>query len=602
MQLVLAWKVNQSSLPPENVIRNLQTLYIDLFQSWPTIQTRIGQDYCLVYLEQSPSGWKAQYYESDNANWALSLDFPFNIRSVCANAWKTETGQSMLLPLSRALSQNPAEALSRLSPHFALFWGDQQGTELTIQIDGLGFCQLFEFQSGDNWAVSNKISAFKALGHDIRPSASDFAVKFALKGFPNQLSGFHNIRQFSPGQRSVVNQGGVRTEHIDVLGSWVRDQELDRNECLELGRLSVLEELKAVNDLCEKPIWAALTGGRDTRALVSTLLKGGFDFQLRVRGRDNSYDVRIAKKLAGLVDKTLSVEEDAVLPPSNAQSLLHKARLAVLWQGGHQSPNLIKMFLSGRDRLDAGFTNFMGQHGEIGRGMYEIFLKLTPPSLTDKQNEDLLFTLFAGKRLDLLQTEHRERARAEFSLAYNKRADQYDLHGWRRLNFFVLNQHTRRYNSGGHYAQPGQVVTPFLNVDFIRACYSFPVEELRFHPFHDYMVKHNCSPWASIEYDQEIIARDAQRRMTMLGQIKRSLVYYLSQFTSGRSGWARPYQGDDFIPWRYWKSVGASAIEDILQRDGLWNEIFKPQTVLADWSTIADELLLLKVLNEIYSS
>lgn len=600
MQIVLAWKINPDTLPVEQVVNNLQALYAELFEFRPAVQSRVGRDYALVYLEQPANGWKARYHESDEAAWAISLDFPFNVRDVCQDAWRSETEQHMLLPAARALQAEPDKVLSRLSPHFALFWGDQQGDELRVQIDGLGFCQLFEYRLGDNWAVSSRMSAFKALGLDIRPSASEFAVKFALKGFPNELSGFHHVRQFQPGQRCTVARGQVFTEIIDVLGGWVQDQGLRPEESLELGRNSVLNELKAVNDLWETPVWAGLTGGRDTRALVSALLAGGLDFNVRVRGRSNSYDVKIARELANVAGRPLRVEEDAVLPPATPEGLLRKARQAVLWQAGHQLPNLIKMFLSGRERLDAGFTNLMGQHGEIGRGMYELYLKLDPPSLSDAENEERLFGLFSGKKIALLRPEHRARAREEFAIAYNMRADRYGLHGWRRLNFYGLTQQTRRYNSGGHYAQAGQVVTPFLNVDFIRASYTLPVEELRTHPFHEYMVKTNYPAWAAIEYDQTVMARDAQLRKTLLGRIGKAFSYYASQLASGRSAWAMPYEGDDFIPWRYWNAVGAAPIEKGLQAEGLWADVFEPGVVKAEWQTVPDELLLLMALDDCY--
>lgn len=600
MQLLLAWKADPDSLPVDRVTDNLQKLYASLFQFRPAVQSRAGADYGLVYLEQAPSGWKACQHEADASEWALSLDFPFNVRSVCTDAWRSESEQHMLLPAARALQRDPHGVLGRLSPHFGLCWGDQHGKELRIQIDGLGFCQLFEFRCGDRWAVSNRISAFKALGFDVKPSASDFAVKFALKGFPNEITGFENIRQFQPGQRCVLSGGVVHTEIIDVLGEWVHERGLSADECLELARRSLFDELKCVGELCTTPIWAGLTGGRDTRALVSTLLKGDGDFRLRVRGRSNSYDVRIARELARLAGQALRVEEDAVLPPATQESLEHKARQAVLWQAGHQLPQLVKMFLSGRDRLDAGFTNFMGQHGEIGRGMYELYLGLTPPSLPDHRNETLLFELFSGKMLPLLRPEHRERARTEFSVAYNERPDRYGLHGWRRLNFYALAQHTRRYNSGGHYAQPGQVVTPFLNVDFIRASYNMPVETLTTHPLHEYMVASNFPAWSAVEYDQTVMARDSQRRRTLLGRIEQAIRYYATHIVQGRNAWASPYLDGDYIPWRYWNEVGAATIEDHLQNDGLWSEVFEAGPVRSGWRSLPDELLLLRAIEEVF--
>lgn len=601
MQIVLAWKKTPNSLSIENVVRNLQRLYSEIFQPFPSTHIITGRDFCLVYLKLTVKGWKADYQEHDERTWVLSLDFPFNASQVCKDASRSKTAQNLLLPVARSLDNDPESILSRLSPHFALFWGDQQGSELKIQVDGLGFCQLFEYMEGDNWAVASKILAFKALELDVRPDPAEFAVKFALKGFPNELSGFKKIRQFSPGQRCTLSGGSVKTEIIDVLGKWIRDDKISVEESLELGRTSLLEELKAASELWEEPIWTGLTGGRDTRAIVSTLMAGQFDFRLRVRGKANSYDVRIAKELAEIAERPLKIEEDAVLPPDTPDMLFQKARLAVLWQGGHQLPNLIKMFLAGRDRLDGGFTNLMGQHGEIGRGMYEIYLKLTPPSLSNAENEALLFNLFSAKHLPNLKKAHQDRAREEFSIAYNRLAEKYNLHGWRRLNFYGLTQHTRRYNSGGHYAQSGQVITPFLNVDFIRASYNIPVENLRFHPFHEYIVKHHYPSWASIGYDQEAIALDAKRREHPVEKAKSILSYYVRQLIFTHRSWMSPYGGDDFIAWRYWNRVGSSVINDALRHGGMWEDIFETKCMTDLTQSSPDEILLLYCINDVFS-
>lgn len=595
MQLILAWKREKGLPPVEIAASNMIKMFNELFDFVPKLHTYSGLDYELVYLEQAPHGWKASYHERNEHEWALSLDYPFNVRRVCGNP-----GDEPLLAASRDLNVNPHTTLGKLSPHFALFSGDNAGTGLRIQIDGLGFCQLYEFQLGGRWAVSNRISAFRSLGIQPRPDPSQFAVKFALKGFPNELTGFKNIRQFSPGQRVVLSGGEISTDQVDVLSTWVNAQHWSRETSLEIGRQSILEELRSVNDLWETPVWTGLTGGRDTRALVSTLLSTDIDFHLRVRGRESSYDVKIARDLARIAKRPLKVENDAVLPPAAPKELLRKARQAALWQAGHQLPNLIKMFLSGKDRLDGGFTNLMGQHGEIGRGMYEIYLGLTPPSLSDDENERRLFDMFSANKLSVLQPAYRDRAREEFHIGYNLRANQYDLHGWRRLNFYGLTQQTRRYNSGGHYAQPGQVVTPFLNVDFIRASYCLPVEQLRLHPFHEYMVAKNYPAWSGVEYDQELIARDAKRRRTSIGAIAHRTRYYLTQLGAGRNAWTVPQGTDDYTPWRYWNTVGEEPLKSIIRNGGMWEKVFDVDKVSRDPHSVADELLLLSAIEDIY--
>lgn len=602
MQIVLAWGA-RSSFPEIDVVEfNLLRLYQELFSLKPRVRKIKGIQFNLLALEIPVSGWLPSHFEKNKKKWAYCVDFPFNARSVCMSSCFGSEGQDLLLPVAYSLEDSAFETLSRLSPHFALFWGDLEGRELNIQMDGLGFCQLYNYSNGDAWAISNKVSAFKGLGLSVQPDPSQFAIKFALRGFPNQLSGFKHIRQLLPGERlKVLDQSPVLHEStVDVLNGWTRSTGLLQEESLELGRRALIQELQAVEEFCEKPILAGLTGGRDTRAIVSSLLASSVDFRLRVRGRMNSYDVRVAKELANVAGLPLVIESDDVFPPGDVDGLEQAAKMAVLWQGGHQLPNLLKMFRWADPKVDGGFANLMGQHGEIARGMYEMLLKFEPPSYPDGKNEELIFNMYSASAIGRLRNSFQRQARDEFHIAYNQRADMYGLYGWRRCAFFNLFQHTRRYVSGGHYAQKGQVITPFLSVDFIRASFNHPVEMLRFSPIHKYIVKVNYEPWSYVQYDKELMANENEKRKAVVQGLREKFKYYSGQFLGGRRAWSQPYRGEEYIPWRYWRIVGEPLVKKSLERGGLWEEVFDPDQVFKAWESVADELLLLYALEEVY--
>jgi len=546
----------------------------------------------LVYLELPVENWCAEYWQKDEQTLALSIDFPFDSKEVLSDSGISVNKKNVLPELCRQFEKDPEPILSELAPHFCLLWASQQGNETYVQNDGLGFCQIFEFNDGDSWVLTNKISALPALGIQPQLHKEDWATRLALGGFLLDSSGFKDIRTLAPATRLRITRNEINRENFDVIGGWLNADRMTEQDCCELAKLSLHKQLVAASKYWKSPPAAGLTGGRDSRAVTSALLAEGIDFSVRIRGQLESYDVMVAMELAKIAGLELSIERETCLPPASSDELKRKILMALLWQAGNMRVSIHKIFLAGSPFLSGGKINIMGQHGEIGRGMYQKFMNLKETGNDKKMDyEDLLYKFFRGER-GLLKPCYEDYIRDVFSTAY-RQGDRYDLQGQDQLDYFGLMQQTSRFNSGGQYAQPGQVISPFLNADFIRASFQYPANKRENDPFHQYIISTNMPKWKGVRYDNELrheLSLEAKEQNKLI-KLVQNYSYMFRQLMM-KDSWAQPYAGDDFINWRYWKTVGKPLIKQCLQDKGEWRDIFINEFTLDNAYESPDELVV----------
>ena len=124
------------------------------------------------------------------------------------------TDENALLSLGRELERNAAAMLRHLAPPFSMIWGHKETGEVFFQNDGLGQSQLFEYDDGRVWALTNRISAFAALGLPLEPDLEMWMARWALKWFPMNGTGFKRVTSAAPGSRFRVSGKRVTwTEH-----------------------------------------------------------------------------------------------------------------------------------------------------------------------------------------------------------------------------------------------------------------------------------------------------------------------------------------------------------------------------------------------------
>ena len=355
MRTFLLWS-DSVEKPGAEVASALGRLLEPLVAVPPDVRTIETPEASLVVLEQQVKGMKAPFFEEDRDRWALAVDYPFGARRV--------DDEGSLPAICRTLEDDPASTLDEIAPPFCLVWRDRGG-KIRIQNDALGQAQLFEYDDGRRWALTNRIFALRALGIPLIAGPEEWAVRATLGWFPLQLTGFRHLRFVGPGTQLRLSHTLHRTTH-NVLQHWVRPDPLPEPECLELARSSLVDLIRATIPLCGQ-FSAGLSGGRDSRAVVASLRAVGADFSLRVSGSRDSIDVAIAKELARRAGLKLKVHERDKLAVADPQTLRRSISLALLWQAGYVHTGKHATFLARKNGFDGGVVNAMGQHGEIGR-------------------------------------------------------------------------------------------------------------------------------------------------------------------------------------------------------------------------------------------
>jgi hypothetical protein len=308
---------------------------------------------------------------------------------------------------------------------------------------------------------------------------------------------------------------------------------------------------------------AGLTGGWDSRAIVSSLRALGVPFRARVKGQPDSPDVTVARELARIAGIPLHVETSAELPSSDPNDWRDSISLALLWQAGQMDIDKQKTLFAGGQRLDRGRVNIMGQHGEIGRAFHYAGMLLqhgirelpwSDAELEKRFVGHIIATAPRGLRHDLRGAVH------EIVLAAYREATRYNLTGLAILDFLYLHENTRRFNAGSLASQTNLVVAPFLNPDFIRAAFAIIPAHKADHAIHQNIIATNTPDWANVPY----AAPQPSSR------------YY----DEGAS----------------WQTTGAALLNDALRKDGFWTEVFDAGLARQDALDVADELVMMSLL------
>ncbi|HEY4491109.1 MAG TPA: hypothetical protein VI958_03870, partial [Acidobacteriota bacterium] len=362
-----------------------------------------------------------------------------------------------------------------------------------------------------------------------------------LGWFPLQTTGFRGISVLQPGTQLRFSKDQSLGATVNVIQDWLHSGPMPAHECLELARSSLLDGIRAGRENWEKPS-VGLSGGWDSRAVVSSLRYQKVDFSARVRGLPDRKDVPIAKELARLGGFEIRHKTSGGLPPDDADSCKRSITLALLWQAGAMVMHKQKSFLSQHKHLDGGVVNVMGQHGEIGRAYYAKMIRADQLHPSAYETE-LLARL--TKKLTFIKTELQEIVKEIIMEAY-RQADRYQVRGLSRLDFFYLFERTRRWASGSLNSQTGLVVAPFLNPDYIRATFSYPNSK-QDNPFHRYIIEKNSPEWMGVPY-----AKDVDR---------------LENSFSADSSLKKSTKGGHYDSETYWRSVGRPILAQAMSRE-----------------------------------
>jgi hypothetical protein len=330
-------------------------------------------------------------------------------------------------------------------------------------------------------------------------------------------------------------------------------------------------------ELWERPT-VGLSGGWDSRAVTSCLRVLGADFDLRVRGQETHFDVLISAQLARIAGLPLRIKTEGGVPPATVEGLRQSMAKALLWQTGNFTTLKHKGFLAreGRELLDGGVVNVMGQHAGIGKA--DFARRIQAGSAPPEQYEERLLDELMGDAPPILRDEHLEAVRGTLRDSYRAALD-HGLTGRGPLHFFFLHEYTRRWGAATVASQTGLVVTPFLTPDFIRAAYALPEEELETKPLHRHITGLHAPDWAAYPYTDQATEEDL-----LTGRIPPVELPREDAEEPELPRWRQTARFRRFHYKYYWKDVGKPLVKQALADGGFWTEVFDPERARATWS------------------
>lgn len=578
MRTFLMWRSRSRTIAAAEVATALRRLYAPLLGGAVEQTVREGPHASVVGLHLPVLNWLPPFVEHDADRWVEAIDYPL------------DSPVPSMLDLAQALIDDRRRWLPELAPPFSLIHGDVGSRDAVTWVhnDALGQAQLFVYEDDDIWALSNRIFAFRVLGIPLDPVPLEWAARAVLGWFPLTTTGYRSVRLLEGGTAIRIDAEGVHEDRVDVLGDWVSPPRLPAPERLELARRSLADQIDGLIPRWRRPC-VGLSGGWDSRVIVSTMVDRRADFVARVKGSPNAQDVVLAKQLARIANIELRHVRGAELPGSDASDTRASICSALLWGAGHSDTTKHKSEFAHGRRIVAAELNVMGQHGELARA------SLYRPGIEahngrrdllsgDRIVEYYVDILFALKPAGLREDLHAP-IRSLIRTALHQ-AGRYDIPGFGWMDFFYLYEVTRRRSAGSLTAQGSLVVAPFLNPNFIRACFSGTNLALHDDVIHRYIIEHNLPAWSEVPF-------------TRKGDNVQTKAQNEDELSEEEANFYHLHGSLYYDSLGFWQSSGAELLEPIHDGDGLWSEVFDPDAVRAHPLAAPDEITLLLMLPDV---
>lgn len=592
MRIFLLWQAKgpRSSSPPADVGARLLRQFHGLFATAPRLQARAFGTAGFACLDLPIAGFKAEFFETRGEQLAFAVEYPLNARRLLRRRDALPADGKVLLALHEQLERDRAAVLADLIPPAALVVGDGNGA--VLHSDGLGQAQLYEYEDDSVYVLTNRPMALQALGIQLRPLVADWAVRMVAGWFPQQRAGFEGVRYLAGGTRVALAGGRVERSTVDVVHGWVNPPAMSRADAFECGRHAMLDMLTDAIELWQKPS-VGLSGGWDSRTVVSCLRVLGADFDLRVRGSTTNVDVMIAAELARMAGLSIRIKEGGGLPPDTVEGLRNSLHKSLLWQAGNFATLKHKNFLAreGKDALDGGVVNVMGQHGGIGKA--DFARKIDAGQHPPERYEELLLEVLMKDAPVYLRKDQRQQVRDILRDAY-RAAGKHGLTSRGPLHYLFLNEYTRRWGSATVNSQTGIVIAPFLSPDMIRACYALPEAELVTKPMHRYITQKHAPEWAAFPFEDQVTEDDIRS-----GKVPPVASTTPKKVDENLPEWRQERRRHKFGYRSYWRTMAFPLVEEAFAQGGLWTEIFDPDLARQHWleaKTGGDLIALLHVL------
>lgn len=400
----------------------------------------------------------------------------------------------------------------RVNPPFTLCAFEKDRKSVRVVHDGLGMDSFFIAESGGAVVFSNKCwCILEMLDESPRIDSAAWRYWFCLGWFPENSTPFQNIRYLDQGESIAMDSRSVVIKKDCALPAWTARGSETPQESMERAEDSV-RKLIVGNRSPNGRYHADLTGGIDSRAVCSILLKEGVPCAFSTDGARSSADVMIAEQLANQFHLTWGHRQDSPTNRHNRRQLLDRqVRKMTLWTEGMVEPNRFASYQDGpaarqeKPRLGGGSA-------EISKGHFYAQALRTKPARAYSECESRLLEYF-GSLADSVLTEGESAALQASLRAQIASGRAYGLQDFGLLDCFYLEHRTRRWQSAHLAANLFDVaILPFINIEHIRLGFAMTPADKAARQFQMFLIRRNAERLLSVPFNQ-LPERGALRKL-----------------------------------------------------------------------------------------
>ena len=265
--------------------------------------------------------------------------------------------------LARVLEVGIERVAQELEGFYVLVFADAHSRQVVVMTDIVGSCHAFSRSWEGTTLISSSSLLLAAYGATEIDSVS--CQEFLYTGiiYGNRTL-YRQVAKIGSAQILRVGEDG----HIQTKGYWqvaeVESGSLDDKTAVESLGGSLIAAAKKISGVYKNPV-CDLTGGFDSRAVVSAFLSAGVRFSTTVSGADGSADVRVAGELASI----------AGLPhqhfPSAGPNRFAQVKDALYFTDGeYDLVDYARIFQTHRHLSQNFDISVNGSFGEVARGYW----------------------------------------------------------------------------------------------------------------------------------------------------------------------------------------------------------------------------------------
>ena len=521
----------------DNCVEQLLSYYQLFIKNKLYKHVYIKNQSALIYFSSLPIKNANQYLSTTDEHAYFSIGTPTGLPDLFNRYNKRYDGKVRLKNLYDLFSEHGTNLISKISAPF--IFGFLNHGDILLAHDGIGFEQGYIFENEKYWMCSNKCRPILLFSSDkFEIDSEAWNHYFGCGWFNDDRTPFKELKSLGEGEMWTCSNGRITCKKIDCWENWLSPLNLKSKDLLEYFRISFNDAVKELADTYTPgQVWADLSGGRDTRAILSALIHQNIDTHFTTVGKNLSPDVRAVKIIKEKCLTRVDFKNPSLMEKNELNEKLSKF---ILWQDGFGEFKSCRHMTLKPQEINP-VPRFSGLAGGFYKG-YGYPKKSLSKSIAGQSKK--LIKLCLGYK------NKKNTIKAPYIAHGDKIIDQgkhYGLTGDSLYDYYGFIERGRRWSSACASTNFNTIMLPFLNLNLIRCCFSVPANLKRNHVLHDYVIENNAKELSKIPYADDLIA-------------------------SGKYSFKLPYDENSF--WRKRESV--ELLKYIINRDFvLWSIIEK---------------------------